>query len=178
MSRPNGGDEAIRSFMHQLGMMEGMFGGASGRDSFSKIAEKLQPSIPAHEKIDALNELSQAFLMGTELTLRGFDAATFASLIVPCLDVAGGNAVPVMRHSSFSARPLSQEFTFTEFVRTFITCNFKVLGLKLDFKKRGVDTALHASASRLPISPSDMAQRRYLQGPRRLGALGCTQRSV
>lgn len=79
--------------MHQLGMMEGMFGGASGRDSFSKIAEKLQPSIPAHEKIDALNELSQAFLMGTELTLRGFDAATFASLIVPCLDVAGGNAV-------------------------------------------------------------------------------------
>jgi hypothetical protein len=43
-------------------------------------------------------------------------------------------AVPVMRHSSFSARPLSQEFTFTEFVRTFITCNFKVLGLKLDFK--------------------------------------------
>lgn len=43
-------------------------------------------------------------------------------------------AVPVMRHSSYSSRPLSQEFAFTDFVHTFVTCNFKVLGLKLDFK--------------------------------------------
>jgi hypothetical protein len=44
------------------------------------------------------------------------------------------SAVPVMRHSSYSSRPLAHEFTFAEFVHTFITCNFKVLGLKLDFK--------------------------------------------
>jgi hypothetical protein len=44
------------------------------------------------------------------------------------------SAVPVMRHSSYSSRPLSEEFAFTDFVHTFITCNFKVLGLKLDFK--------------------------------------------
>jgi hypothetical protein len=44
------------------------------------------------------------------------------------------SAVPVMRHSSFSTRPLALEFTFAQFVHTFITCNFKVLGLKLDFK--------------------------------------------
>ena len=43
-------------------------------------------------------------------------------------------AVPVMRHSSYSSRSLSQEFAFTDFVHTFVTCNFKVLGLKLDFK--------------------------------------------
>ncbi len=44
------------------------------------------------------------------------------------------SAVPVMRHSSYSTRPLSREFAFSDFVHTFITCNFKVLGLKLDFK--------------------------------------------
>jgi hypothetical protein len=44
------------------------------------------------------------------------------------------SAVPVMRHSSYSSRPLSREFSFSDFVHTFITCNFKVLGLKLDFK--------------------------------------------
>jgi hypothetical protein len=44
------------------------------------------------------------------------------------------SATPVMRHSSYSSRSLAQEFTFLDFVRTFITCNFKVLGLKLDFK--------------------------------------------
>jgi hypothetical protein len=93
MSRPSGGDEALRSFMHQLGMMDGMFGLAAGRDNFAKIAERLQPAVPTHDKIDALNELSEAFLMGTELTLRGFDAASFASLIVPCLDASAGNAV-------------------------------------------------------------------------------------
>ena len=93
MSRPGGGDEALRSFMHQLGMMDGMFGHAPARDSFSKIAERLQPSVPPHEKISALNELSEAFLMGTEISLRGFDASSFASLIVPCLDTSAGNAV-------------------------------------------------------------------------------------
>jgi hypothetical protein len=93
MSRPVRGDEALRSFMHQLGMMEGMFGHGAGRDTFSKIAERLQPSIPPHEKIDALNELSEAFLMGTDISLRGFDPAQFASLIVPCLDTSCGNAV-------------------------------------------------------------------------------------
>lgn len=79
--------------MHQLGMMEGMFGHGPSRDTFAKIAERLQPSVPSHEKISALNELSEAFLMGTEITLRGFDSASFASLIVPCLDVTCGNAV-------------------------------------------------------------------------------------
>jgi hypothetical protein len=93
MSRPGGGDEALRSFMHQLGMMEGMFGHGPARDSFSKIAERLQPSVPPHEKISALNELSEAFLMGTEISLRGFDSASFASLVVPCLDTSAGNAV-------------------------------------------------------------------------------------
>jgi hypothetical protein len=95
MSRPGGGDEALRSFMHQLGMMEGMgmFGHGPARDSFSKIAERLQPSVPPHEKISALNELSEAFLMGTEISLRGFDSTSFASLIVPCLDTSAGNAV-------------------------------------------------------------------------------------
>jgi hypothetical protein len=93
MSRPGGGDDALRSFMHQLGMMEGMFGHGPSRDTFAKIAERLQPPVPPHEKISALNELSEAFLMGTEITLRGFDSASFASLIVPCLDVSCGNAV-------------------------------------------------------------------------------------
>jgi hypothetical protein len=94
MSRPGAGDDAaLRSFMHQLGMMEGMFGPGAGRDNFAKISERLQPSIPPHEKIDALNELSEAFLMGTEISLRGFDPAQFASLIVPCLDTSCGNAV-------------------------------------------------------------------------------------
>jgi hypothetical protein len=31
-----------------------------------------------------------------------------------------------MRQSSYSSRPLTHEFTFAEFVHTFITCNFKV----------------------------------------------------
>ena len=83
----------LRSFMHQLGMMDGMFGHAGARDSFAKIAERLQPSVPLHEKINALSELSEAFTMGTELTLRGFDAASFAALILPCLDASAGNDV-------------------------------------------------------------------------------------
>ena len=44
------------------------------------------------------------------------------------------SAVPGMRYSSYSSRPLIHEFTFAELVHTFITCNFKVPGLKLDFK--------------------------------------------
>ena len=38
-----------------------------------------------------------------------------------------------MRYSSFSSRLLIHEFTFAELVHTFITCNFKVPALKLDF---------------------------------------------
>ena len=83
----------LRSFMHQLGMMDGLFGHAGARDSFAKIAERLQPSAPSHEKLNALGELSEAFTMGTELTLRGFDAASFAALIMPCLDASAGNSI-------------------------------------------------------------------------------------
>ena len=43
------------------------------------------------------------------------------------------SAVPGMRYSSFSSRLLIHEFTFAELVHTFITCNFKVPALKLDF---------------------------------------------
>jgi hypothetical protein len=92
MSRPQG-DEALRSFMHQLGMLDGIFGHSASRDNFAKIAEKLQPSVPAHEKITALNEISESFTMGTELTLRGFNSSTFAPLIVPCLHTSSGSAV-------------------------------------------------------------------------------------
>ncbi len=43
------------------------------------------------------------------------------------------SAVYGMRYSSYSSRPLIHKFTFAELVHAFITCNFKVPGLKLDF---------------------------------------------
>jgi hypothetical protein len=90
------------------------------------------------------------------------------------------SAVPVMRQSSYSNRPLTHEFTFAEFVHTFITCNFKVLVLKLDLKS-GVSIMLcmHACCATVTVSgPAAVAERPRVQRPGRSGAVNHAQRGV